>query len=135
MGIERRPQDGTILHVAYLCFGRILFLRCGNNLHVALNDVQESVQFRDFVRKLLMEFPMQFINHIVANDRLIGRVERLLQSQSCSSPREEHSGNEDVGIEHDPHSVVSSLRDCVIHSATSSSVNRPAFSASPFICS
>ncbi len=135
MGVERRPQYGAIFHIAYLRFGGVLFLRRGDDLHVALNDVQERIQFCDSVRELLMEFPMQFIDYIIADNRLIGRVERLLQRQSRSSPREEYSGNEDIGIKHDPHSADSSLRDCVIHSATSSSVNRPAFSASPFICS
>ena len=38
-------------------------------------------------------------------------------------------------VEMTPHSALSSRRDCVIHSATASSVSRPDFSASPLICS
>ena len=67
MGIERSPQYRAILHIAYLHFGRIFFLWCGNDLHVALNDVQKRIQFRNSIRELFMEFPMQFINYILVS--------------------------------------------------------------------
>ena len=83
----------------------------------------------------LTKFSMELINDIVTYDRLKWRQKRL-EKCLCSFPVwEKGSRNDDVGIQHDCHSADSSLREWVIHLATSSSVKNPAFSASPFICS
>lgn len=70
-----------------------------------------------------------------------GQIQIFGKENTISSVREEigvvfdECNFHDVFNTSDIEKILSSRRDWVIHSATSSSVMNPAFSASPFICS
>ena len=111
MGTKRRSQDRPILRITDFYFRRILYLRRGHKLDMGKQVVEERIQFRYFVWEFFLKFPMQFVNNIVADNRLIGWTECLQQCLRRSSTRKKNRRNKDVGIEHYSHSADSSLRD------------------------
>ncbi len=133
--IEGGTENWTILWIADFCLSLNCLFRSGNDVKSGQRCVEKCFKLNSAVRELFSELPMQLIDYIIADYRLIRSYQCLVQSFCSTSFRKECSRDEDVGVDHYPHSALSSRRDCVIHSATASSLSRPTFSASPLICS